>query len=202
MKKDKLLVSFSGGETSAFMAKWLIDNKSDEFEMIFVFANTGDEEEETLDFVNKCDKEWNLNVVWVEAVVHKNERKGSTHKIVDFNSASRNREPFIDVIDKYGIPNQNFIHCNRELKLNPIHSYCKTIGWKNYKTAIGIRSDEFDRVNANHLKFRLYYPLVSDYPVSKQFVSKWWSKQDFRVNLKSYQTNCRTCWKKSNSVLL
>ena len=41
MIKKKLLVSFSGGETSAYMAQWLKANKSNEFEMIFVFANTG-----------------------------------------------------------------------------------------------------------------------------------------------------------------
>jgi hypothetical protein len=201
MSKENLVVSFSGGETSAFMARWLIDNKCNKFNMIFVFANTGDEEEKTLEFINKCSTEWNLNIVWIETVVHHNERKGSTHKVVDFETASRNREPFEEIIKKYGIPNQNFPHCNRELKLAPINSYVKSLGWKNYKTAIGIRSDEFDRVNGNYKKLKLYYPLVSEYPTTKQFISKWWSKQNFRVELKSYQTNCRTCWKKSKSVL-
>ena len=200
MKKN-LLISFSGGETSAFMARWLLENKRDEYNIVFVFAIIGDEEEETFKFIDKCDKEWGLNIVWVEAVVHNNETKGSTHKIVNFKTASRDREPFKDVIEKYGIPNQNFLHCNREMKLNPIKSYCKSIGWSDYYTAIGIRSDEFDRVNKNYKKLKLIYPLVSDYPTSKQFISNWWSKQSFRLNLKSYQTNCKTCWKKSKSVL-
>lgn len=55
-----LLVSFSGGETSAYLAKWLLDNKSKEYNMIFVFANTGDEEERTLEFVNECSVRWGL----------------------------------------------------------------------------------------------------------------------------------------------
>lgn len=199
--REKLLVSFSGGETSAYLAKWLLDNKSNYYDMIFVFANTGDEEEETLIFIDKCSNKWNIDIVWVEAVVHHNKRMGSTHKIVDFKTASRDREPFKEVIKKYGIPNQNFLHCNREMKLNPIKSYVKSLGWKNYKTAIGIRVDEFDRMNKNKKSLGLIYPLVSDKPTTKQEVSYWWSKQDFRLNLKSYNTNCRTCWKKSDKVL-
>ena len=54
--EENLLVSFSGGETSAYLAKWLIDNKSKAYNMIFVFANTGDEEEETLKFIDLCAK--------------------------------------------------------------------------------------------------------------------------------------------------
>jgi hypothetical protein len=199
--RENLLVSFSGGETSAYLAKWLIDNKSDDYNMVFVFANTGDEEEETLKFVDLCSIKWGIDIVWVEAVVHHGERVGSTHKVVDFNTASRNREPFKEVIKKYGIPNQNFLHCNREMKLNPIKSYMKSIGWKKYKTAIGIRVDEFDRVNKNRVKQRLIYPLVSDKPTTKQEISHWWSNQDFRLKLRSYNTNCRTCWKKSDKVL-
>jgi len=200
MKKN-LLVSFSGGETSAYLAKWVIDNKSKEYNMIFVFANTGDEEEETLKFIDLCAKKWNINIVWVEAKVYHNERKGTSHKIVNYETASRNRQPFIEVIKKYGIPNQNFLHCNREMKLQPIKSYVKSIGWKNYETAIGIRNDEVDRINKNRKKLKLIYPLITDKPTTKQEISYWWSKQDFRLKLKSYNTNCRTCWKKSDKVL-
>ena len=49
----RLLVSFSGGETSAFMAQWLWRHKRDQYDMVFVFANTGQENEETLDFVQQ-----------------------------------------------------------------------------------------------------------------------------------------------------
>ena len=169
--------------------------------MVFVFANTGDEEEETLKFIKKCEKVWDIKIIWVEAVVHHNKRISSSHKIVNFKTASRKREPFVEVIKKYGIPNQNFLHCNRELKLNPIKSYMKSIGWKNYETAIGIRVDEFDRVNKNRKQFKLIYPFITDKPTTKQEISYWWSKQSFRLKLKSYNTNCRTCWKKSDKVL-
>mgnify|MGYP000751675079 FL=1 len=76
--RENLLVSFSGGETSAYLAKWLIDNKSDDYNMVFVFANTGDEEEETLKFVDLCSSKWNMELVWVEDVVHHGERVGGT----------------------------------------------------------------------------------------------------------------------------
>ena len=196
-----LLVSFSGGETSAYLAKWLLDNKSNDYNMKFVFANTGDEEEATLEFVEECSIKWNINIVWVESLVYKNKRKASGHKIVEYKTASRNREPFISVIEKYGIPNQNFLHCNRELKLNPIKSYIKSIGWEDYDTAIGIRIDEIDRININRKKLNLIYPLISMKPTTKNEVSNWWSKQDFRLKLNSYRTNCKTCWKKSDKVL-
>ena len=53
----------------------------------------------------------------------------------------------VDQIEKYGIPNQNAPHCSRELKKQPIKSYARSIGWKNYQTALGIRSDEPKRLN-------------------------------------------------------
>ena len=68
--KKKLCVSFSGGETSGYMAQYLKKHKQDEYDMVFVFANTGSENEETLKFVDQCDKAFNLNVVWVEAVIN------------------------------------------------------------------------------------------------------------------------------------
>jgi hypothetical protein len=200
--KKKLLISFSGGETSGFMAQWLLNNKKDEYEMICVFANTGQENEETLEFVDKCDKAFNMNLIWVEAITNPESGKGVTHKIVNFETAARNGEPFEQAIAKMGIPNQPNPHCTRDLKLGPINSYLRSIGWKKYWTAIGIRNDEIDRVNADRLKKRIYYPLVQDIQMSKPKINFWWKNQSFRLNLKGYQGNCKWCWKKSTNKLL
>lgn len=198
--KNKLLVSFSGGETSAYMAQWLWNNKQDEFDMVFVFANTGQENEETLEFIEECSKHFGFPVYWVESEVYHNVRKSSGYKLVDFQSASRIGEPFEDVIKKYGIPNQNFPHCTRELKQNPIKSFGKEFLGEDYYLAIGIRSDEADRINAKAKSMKIIYPLINQ-NITKQKVNFWWSQQKFRLNLKGYQGNCKTCWKKSDKKL-
>ncbi|MFT4168513.1 MAG: phosphoadenosine phosphosulfate reductase family protein [Dysgonomonas sp.] len=200
--KRKLLVSFSGGHTSAFMTKWCIDNLSNQYEIVVVFANTGKEREETLQFVNECDKRFNFNTVWVEAVVNPEKRKATTFKVVSFKSASRNGEPFESVIKKYGIPNVKFLHCTRELKERPIHKYIRSLGWINYYTAIGIRVDEIDRVNRNYKKQRFIYPLINMISTNKADINYFWNNQEFRLNLKSFEGNCDLCYKKSDRKLL
>ena len=37
-QKEKLLISFSGGETSAYLAKWMLDNKSCD-----IYSNCGED---------------------------------------------------------------------------------------------------------------------------------------------------------------
>ncbi len=198
----RLLVSFSGGETSAFMSQWLWRHKRAEYDMAFVFANTGQENEETLDFVQQCSEVFGFKVVWVEAVVDPESGKGTRHRIVDHATASRNGEPFEAVIAKYGIPNTATPHCTRELKERPITSYARSIWGADYETAIGIRQDEFDRINEKHKTKRIIYPLIKDVPMTKQKVNFWWSQQPFRLRLKGYQGNCMVCWKKSKPKLL
>lgn len=199
--KKQLSVSFSGGRTSAYMAKWLIDNKRDEYDLSFIFANTGLEHEKTLEFVNECDKRWGLNLLWVEAVVHHGERKGSTHKVVTYETASRNGGPFKSVVEKYGIANPDFPHCNRELKLNPMYSWAKS-KFNKPLWAIGIRVDEIDRMNSNAEKLGLHYPLISMNPTTKAEVRHWWAEQDFDLEIPEHLGNCVTCWKKSDRKLM
>lgn len=198
----KLLVSFSGGLTSAYMTKWCLDNLSHLFEMKVVFANTGKERNETLDFVRQCDVEFGFNTVWIEADVKKGKGNGTSFKIIDHKTASKKGEPFEAVIKKYGIPNVKYLHCTRELKTVPIHKYIKSLGWKGYYTAIGIRADEIDRMNHNYQQDRFIYPLISMIPTKREDINKFWLQQPFTLNLKSYEGNCDLCYKKSDRKLL
>jgi hypothetical protein len=201
-----LLVSFSGGETSAFMAQWLNSHYQElGYEnIVFVFANTGLENEQTLEFVNRCDKHFNLNVQWVEAEVIYEHKKGTKYYMTDFKNASRNGEPFEAMIKKYGIPNQANPQCTRELKGAPISAFGKQ--WFNgekYHTAIGIRKDEMDRMNAKAKEIGFIYPLINNkmIPATKPMINFYWKSMPFRLQLKGYQGNCATCWKKSDKKL-
>lgn len=198
----KLLLSFSGGETSAYMVQWCLANLSHKYEMIVVFANTGDEREETLEFVKKCDDILNFNTVWVEADVQKEMGVGTQYKIVTFESASRKGEPFDDIIKKYGMPNPQAPFCTRELKAVPIKKYAQSLGWDKYYTAIGIRIDEFDRMNDEAEKKRFIYPLIELNPKTKIEINSYWHDMPFRLELKGYEGNCKACYKKSDRKLM
>lgn len=197
--KQKYQISFSGGRTSAYMTKLLLDHFSDQYEFIVTFANTGLEHEKTLEFVNSCDKHFGFNTVWLEAVINPEKGQGTTHKIVTFETASRNGEPFHAMIQKYGIPNPSYLHCTRELKLQVMHSYLRSIGLnhKDIPTAIGIREDETRRVNKKANEVKITYPLIDLFPSDKQDVLNWWSLQKFDLGLEEWDGNCKGCFKKS-----
>lgn len=203
--KNRLLVSVSGGRTSALLAKLMWDRFKDIYDIVFVFANTSREKEETLIFVDNITKYWGIPVVWVEAVVHKG-RKGCTHRVTNFNEATRDGSVFEAVIAKYGIPNVEFLHCTRELKTNPIRDYIKSIGWGNYKkytTAIGYRADEPKRINLKkaHVE-KQYYPLY-EWGITKPDVLAFWMRQEFDLGLSGeHQGNCKLCYKKTNRKII
>lgn len=206
MGKQKLLVLNSGGATSAFMTRQLLTKCADEYEMIVCFANTSQENNETLDFVRDCDASFGFNTVWLEADVNPVKGKPTGHKVVSYETAKRSGEVFEEVVKKYGIPNNSYKHCTRELKEAPIHSYIRSIGWKKgeYLTAIGIRTDEPRRINrkvsVQHQQIKIY-PLVDIFPSDKLDVLDFWEEQDFRLNLEDYKGNCKCCFKKSDKKL-
>lgn len=204
LSKPRLFVSVSFGESSCYMAKRIRDEYSDKYDIVYGFANTGEEWEQTLVFGNRCDKEWGLGAVWLETVVHYGERIGCTHKVVSFETASRNGEPFEAVIKKYGIPNTPFPHCTRELKLNPMRSYLESIGWAKgtYVSAVGIRADEPKRLRGDAEKAGIVYPLAHWFPMTKPEINDWWYEQPFRLELQPHQGNCKWCWKKSTTKLV
>lgn len=205
------LISFSGGETSAFMLQWLLKNKSNEYDFTIVFANTGRENEQTLLFVNQCAELFGCEIVWIESNVWGSVDKGTKHVIVSFETATRNQDykkrdntPYEEMVKKYGIPNIKNKFSTRELKTRPIHSYMRSIGFKTatYDTFIGIRSDEFDRMDNNRKKLRFIYPLIEWIYFTKQHVNFWWNQQIFRLMLSGWEGNCVTCYKKSDEKLI
>jgi hypothetical protein len=192
--------SFSGGRTSAYMTKLLKDYFTNA-KFIVTFANTGIEHPKTLEFVKKCDDFFGFNTIWLETDVFLGVRKSCGFKIVDYYSASRHGEPFEKVIQKYGIPNVSFPYCTRELKLNPINSYLKSLGidHKSVPTAIGIREDERRRVSSTAGKLNLIYPLVYLFPTVKHEILDFWKQQPFDLGIEEFEGNCRGCFKKSTA---
>lgn len=193
--KQHILVAFSGGETSAYMINWLLLNKPD-YKYTFVFANTGEEMEETLVFVNNVSNFFKIKVIWLEY-------EHLSYKEVDFKTAYRSHNPieienkwqnhpFRKYISKFGIPNLQNNSCSRDLKHYIIDRYMSKNGWKpsTYDKAIGIRADEIDRIG------KYYYPLIQP-NITKPIVNAFWNKMPFRLNIKGYEGNCKTCWKKS-----
>lgn len=196
--KELFQISFSGGRTSGYMTKKLLDNYSDQYDFIVTFANTGREHPKTLEFVNNCDRVFGFNTVWLEAVTHKS-RKACTHKIITFETACRDGSVFEDAIKKYGVPNQSYPWCTRELKLSVMTSYLKSrgIALKEIKTAVGIRNDESRRVSKKAKDTNIVYPLIDMFPTDKIQVLDWWKRQEFDLDLEEFEGNCIGCFKKS-----
>jgi hypothetical protein len=203
--KKKLVISFSGGRTSAYMLWWLLNEWEDRhnWEILVVFANTGLEAEGTLFFVDECSQEWNIPIIWVEAkckdengVPYSEKGWSVRHKIVTYETASRNGEPFEEMISILGIPSTEAPFCSYQLKKLGIEDFVDSVGWKDYYLAIGVRFDELSRINPNREKLKIIYPFAEIFPVVKRQVSEWWGKQSFDLNIHADEGNCINCWKK------
>jgi hypothetical protein len=200
------------------MAWWMQQNQDkvaeflgeDEIKLLYVFANTGMEHPDTLRFLRDIDTNFGLGIVWVEGVTQHGRRVSTQHRVVDFDSAYSHDQwadvghPFHSYILKYGIPNVKFLGCTREMKLNAIHSYMRTLGFKrmaDYHTAIGIREDESRRVSVRAGVENIFYPLVDMNPVDKEDVLEWWSQYEWDLNIPEWLGNCLACYKKSYKKL-
>ena len=207
----RLLVSFSGGETSGYMTRWILEHWADRYDKIaVVFANTGEERAETLEFIRDCDERMGFGTAWIEAVFDPRPGLGTRHRVVDFATADRKGEVFEAFIAKFGIPNAAFRRCSSAMKREAIESFARTspddasggLGWPtgSYDLAIGIRADEIDRQSEQKERRRLVYPLIGA-GVRRENVMRFWERQNFRLRLKSYEGNCKTCWKKADRKL-
>lgn len=217
---NDVYVGTSGGRTSAFMAVWMLENRDAVAEYLgireadlkyhFVFANTGQEHDDTLRFLEDLNREkLGGQLVMVEAVINTELGVGVTHKITTYADAHRWDEytkpshPYLAQIKKEGIPNNQAAHCTKAIKMAAITSYLRSAGLKagRYHQAIGIRSDEARRVSKKAEATNIIYPLIDIISVDKEDVLSYWEDYEWDLAIPEHLGNCITCFKKADKKL-
>jgi 3'-phosphoadenosine 5'-phosphosulfate sulfotransferase (PAPS reductase)/FAD synthetase len=194
-------ISFSGGRTSAYMLYQVLQAHGGKLpeDAIVCFANTGKEDDSTLQFVHDCETNWNVPIVWLEYQPEKPQ-----FKIVNFETASRNGEPFAALIKKRNyLPNPVARFCTSELKVLAINRYMKSIGKPDYVSLVGIRADEPRRVaKMKTNKYEILTPLAI-VGITEQDVWKFWNNNNFDLSLPKVNgaSNCDLCFLKGTGIL-
>ena len=197
---EPTVISFSGGRTSAYLLwRVLQSNNGLPNDAIVCFANTGKEEEATLQFVRDCENNWGVPIHWLEYQAEK-----PYFKCVTFETASRNGEPFAALIKKRKyLPNGVARFCTTELKVLAIDRHMKSLGINEYPTMVGIRADEPRRVAKMRLnKDEKLTPLATA-KVTEGIVWDFWNNHSFDLSLAkaSGASNCDLCFLKGGKIL-
>ena len=205
------VISFSGGRTSGFMLRMILDAFGGTLpaDVVPVFANTGKERPETLDFIERVSQRWGVRIVWLEY------RKDVPFKFVevDYATASRDGRPFDELISTKGmLPNVAHRYCTQWLKIKISNRYARhVLGWLSkkggYTNAVGLRYDEPNRVAKLRPDSKSspgedpVAPLYRAKATNKD-VMDFWAAQSFDLELKGYQGNCDLCFLKGQGKLM
>ena len=199
-----LVVNLSGGRTSAYMLRRILDaNRGLPERTAVIFANTGKERPETLDFLHEIEQRWNVPVVWLE-YIYRQERPKHHYRIVDYETACRNGEPFELLIAlRKSLPTVKQRFCTEELKVDTISRYMRReLRQKYYVNLLGIRYDEPSRwVKAIQEQCRVEYPLVHA-RVTLPEIESFWRESPFDLAIPSDWSNCDLCFLKGRRRLV
>lgn len=197
-------VSFSGGRTSGYLLRHVLDAWGGTLPEggHVLFANTGREHEATLKFIREIERRW-CPVTWLEW-----RDAEQPYEVVDFDTSSRNGEPFAALIRKRQyLPNPVTRFCTSDLKVKTMNRYMKSLGLdaSEITTIIGLRYDEMNRV----MKLRndptrdIAMPMA-DAKVTREMVEAWWATQEFDLRLPGNDNawgNCDLCFLKARDRL-
>lgn len=207
-------ISFSGGRTSAYMLRRILDAHAGVLpdDVHVLFANTGKEREETLSFIHEIETRWDVHVHWLEyrhgyepsarmagAFVRTND-----FTEVDYESASRHGEPFEAAIRARSyLPNPVTRFCTAELKVRTMHRYLRAHGITEWTQVVGLRADEPGRVakilsGSETAAEEIVCPLRAA-GITKTDVMAFWRVQPFDLRLRSYEGNCDLCFLKGQA---
>ena len=211
------LISFSGGRTSGYMLKQIVNAYDGKLpkDLHIVFANTGKEMPQTLDFIKDCADKWNVHIHWIELYDVDDSKDDEQpfifkYKLTDYDNASRNGEPFEKLIKHYGkLPNATNRFCTYLLKQKAIVWFERIMGYKDIDQVIGLRADEPRRVH--RIKDRksntFYHTPLYEAKVTQKDIQTFWKQSNFDLNLLATDKhtlfgNCDMCFLKGKSQLL
>lgn len=196
------VISFSGGATSGYMLWRIIQSHGGKLpgNVVPVFANTGLEHPKTYDFIKACEDNWSVKIRWIEY-------SGNNEFVeVDYQSASRNGEPFSSLIEKTKrLPSIWMRFCTGDMKVKTIRRFAhKVLGFTNgYTEAIGLRYDEQRRVSkakSEYKSIEKYFPMYHSKNDLKD-VEGFWDCQPFKLGIDKHLGNCVGCFLKSRNTL-
>ena len=207
------VLNVSGGRSSAYMLKQVLDAHGgrlpDRTEA--VFANTGRERPETLDFVAALTEQWGVPVTWLEFDYRPDRESGSGRakyraRVVSRESASLAGEPFTALLDSGAwLPSVTARICTAELKVGTIDRHL----WQRHgltrrqtRKLIGFRHDEPARWRpALYQACEVAYLMV-EAGVTRADMAEFWKRQPFDLGIDSERGNCDCCYLKPRANLL
>lgn len=147
MKKQ--IASISGGSTSHFMAKLLIDTYGKE-NVDLVYCDTGAEHPKTYSFIKNTESFFEKEITTIRLVMPLEFGKGCDYEVINTKELMQDFVAFKRLMAKYGrpyIPAGKF--CTDQMKTQIFRKYCDNkYGKGNYDVWIGYRNDTSDQVRA------------------------------------------------------
>jgi 3'-phosphoadenosine 5'-phosphosulfate sulfotransferase (PAPS reductase)/FAD synthetase len=210
-------IGISGGRTSGHMVYKILEAHGGQLpaDVHLCFQNTGKEREETLVFIDQMAKRWGVHVTWMEwCRVYGQDATAPWYRLVDFETASRNGEPFVKMLDYFAqyrkqekglpmwLPNFSNNACTAYLKIKVGEKHMRALGYEEWDCVIGIRKDEPGRYHrmmaANAKGGSRWESVCPSYTagITKEDVAAFWQSQDFDLGIDS-----DLCWKKGEEKL-
>jgi 3'-phosphoadenosine 5'-phosphosulfate sulfotransferase (PAPS reductase)/FAD synthetase len=188
------VVSFSGGRTSGYMLRRILDEGLQP-DVHVLFADTGKERRETYDFVRACSTRWGVPICWV---TRGDEREPWARRPGE-------PTPFELLLRERGyLPTPTMRLCTQELKVRPMKAWMLGRGYEHWTNVVGIRADEPHRVARmrapNKERWDVALPLA-DAGVTEREVLDFWGRQAFDLQLRTWEGNCDLCFLKSAAKL-
>jgi hypothetical protein len=193
------VVSFSGGRTSAYLCKCMIDAFGRE-NVDFIFMDTGAEHPKTYEFIRQVNLHFGLDLVCLRGDFNQLLGVGHSYSIVDVADLGCGLSVYTELVSKYGTPGIANPWCTSRMKEEVHDKYCDDIYGKNsYETWVGIRADEPKRLKIGKRCDVRYLAEISD--AEKSDIIKFWEAMPFDLEIDEWLGNCVFCFKKSDLKL-